>query len=76
MKIPFVRTELLEAVEDQAEQYKKELQVFATLFKKIQDLCEDHNQDKMGNIRLCREIKELVGKEKVERKFNRSGRQK
>ena len=76
MKLPLVKRTLLEATQEQSDQYKRELQVFATLFKKIQDLCEDHNQDKMGNIRLCREIKELVGKEKVERKFNRSGRQK
>lgn len=76
MKFPLVKRTLLEATQEQSDQYKRELQVFATLFKKIQDLCEDHNQDKMGNIRLCREIKELVGREKVERKFNRSGRQK
>ena len=62
MKLPLVKRSLLEATQEQSDQYKRELQVFATLFKKIQDLCEDHNQDKMGNIRLCREVKELVGK--------------
>jgi len=62
MKLPLVKRTELEATQEQSDQYKRELQVFATLFKKIQDLCEDHNQDKMGNIRLCREIKELVGK--------------
>ena len=74
MKWPLVKRSLLKATQEQSDQYKRELQVFATLFKKIQDLCEDHNQDKMGNIRLCRAIKSLVGKEKVERKFTRSGR--
>tara|TARA_R100000742_G_C4276226_1_gene97161 strand:- start:86 stop:274 length:189 start_codon:yes stop_codon:yes gene_type:complete len=62
MKLPLVKRTELEATQEQSDQYKRELQVFATLFKKIQDLCEVHNQDKMGNIRLCREIKELVGK--------------
>tara|TARA_R100001594_G_scaffold78597_2_gene113202 strand:+ start:960 stop:1190 length:231 start_codon:yes stop_codon:yes gene_type:complete len=76
MKLPLVKRSLLEATQKQSDQYKRELQVFATLFKKIQDLCEDHNQDKMGNIRLCNQIKKIVGKEKVEKKFTRSSRSK
>ena len=69
MKLPLVSRKKFDKVYDRlkrviedSNQHKRDNQVLATKLKRIQDLCEDHTNKKMGNLRFCTIIKQVVDK--------------
>ncbi len=69
MKLPLVSRKKFDKVYDRlkmviedSNQHKRDNQVLATKLKRIQDLCEDHTNNKMGNLRFCTIIKQVVDK--------------
>jgi len=69
LKLPLVSRKKFDKVYDRlkmviedSNQHKRDNQVLATKLKRIQDLCEDHTNNKMGNLRFCTIIKQVVDK--------------
>jgi len=69
VKLPLISRKKFEKVYDRlkrviedSNQQKRDNQVLATKLKRIQDLCEDHTNKKMGNLRFCTIVKEVVDK--------------
>ena len=69
MKLPLVSRKKFDKVYDRlkmviedSNQHKRDNQVLATKLKRIQDLCEDHTNKKIGNLRFCTIIKQVVDK--------------
>lgn len=69
MKLPFVSRKKFDKAYDQlkmviedSDQHKMDNQILATKLKRIQELCEDHTNRKMGNLRFATIVKQVVGK--------------
>jgi len=62
MKLPLVSRKKYEKMVKTAGEHNLANRVLATKLKRIQDLCEDHTNKKMGNLRFCTIIKQVVDK--------------
>ena len=62
MKLPLVSRKKYEKMVKTAGEHNLANRVLATKLKRIQDLCEDHTNKKIGNLRFCTIIKQVVDK--------------
>ena len=62
MKLPFVSRKKHQELQEAFAQENLNNRVLATKLKRIQDLCEDHTNNKMGNLRFATIVKEVVDK--------------
>ena len=62
MKLPFVNRKKHQELQEAFAQENLNNRVLATKLKRIQDLCEDHTNKKMGNLRFTTIVKEVVDK--------------
>ena len=62
MKLPFVSKKKYQELQEAFAQENLNNRVLATKLKRIQDLCEDHINNRIGNLRFCTIIKQVVDK--------------
>jgi len=62
IRLPFVSRKKHQELQEAFAQENLNNRVLATKLKRIQELCEDHTNNKMGNLRFCTIIKQVVDK--------------
>ena len=60
MKLPFVSKKKYQELQEAFAQENLNNRVLATKLKRIQDLCEDHINNRIGNLRFATIVKEIV----------------
>ena len=62
MNLPFVSKKKYQELQEAFAQENLNNRVLATKLKRIQDLCEDHINNRIGNLRFATIVKEVVNK--------------
>tara|TARA_R100001463_G_C3464533_1_gene215223 strand:- start:505 stop:693 length:189 start_codon:yes stop_codon:yes gene_type:complete len=62
VNLPFVSKKKYQELQEAFAQENLNNRVLATKLKRIQDLCEDHINNRIGNLRFATIVKEVVNK--------------
>tara|TARA_R100000808_G_scaffold23551_1_gene52406 strand:+ start:1064 stop:1255 length:192 start_codon:yes stop_codon:yes gene_type:complete len=62
MKLPFVSRKQYQELQGEFAQENLNNRILATKLKRIQDLCDDHMNNRIGNLRFATIVKEVVDK--------------
>tara|TARA_R100001443_G_scaffold17250_2_gene27709 strand:- start:1527 stop:1715 length:189 start_codon:yes stop_codon:yes gene_type:complete len=62
MKLPFVSRKKHQELKEEYYQENLNNRILATKLKRIHELCDDHINNRIGNLRFATIVKQVVGK--------------
>jgi len=62
MKLPFVKRKKYKELQEAFAHENMNNRILATKLKRVQNLCDDHTNKKMGNLRFVTIVKEVMEK--------------